>query len=107
MNIMLVSVTERTREIGIRMAVGARTNHVQSQFLVESVVLGLMGGLTGILFGVGVSRLISRIFQWPQLISPLAIAGSAAFSMAIGVFFGYYPARKAANLDPIEALRFE
>lgn len=107
MNIMLVSVTERTREIGIRMAVGARTNHVQSQFLVEAVVLGLMGGLAGILFGVGVSVLISRVFHWPQLISPLAIVGSAGFSMAIGVFFGYYPARKAANLDPIEALRFE
>jgi macrolide transport system ATP-binding/permease protein len=89
------------------MAVGARTNHVQSQFLVESVVLGLMGGLAGILFGVGVSILISRVFHWPQLISPLAIAGSAVFSMAIGVFFGYYPAQKAANLDPIEALRFE
>ncbi len=107
MNIMLVSVTERTREIGIRMAVGARTKHVQSQFLIESVVLGLAGGLGGILLGIGVSFLLSAVFAWPQLISPVAVLGSALFSMAIGVFFGYYPAKKAANLDPIEALRFE
>jgi len=107
MNIMLVSVTERTREIGIRMAVGARTKHVQSQFLVESVVLGLTGGLVGILFGLGTSVALSTVFHWPQFISPVAIVGSAVFSMAIGVFFGYYPARKAANLDPIDALRFE
>jgi putative ABC transport system permease protein len=107
MNIMLVSVTERTREIGIRMAVGARTKHVQSQFLIESVVLGLAGGLGGILLGIAVSFLLSIGFGWPQLISPVAVAGSALFSMAIGVFFGYYPAKKAANLDPIEALRFE
>ncbi len=107
MNIMLVSVTERTREIGIRMAVGARTRHVQWQFLIESVVLGLAGGLGGILLGVTVSFVLSSGFGWPQLISPLAVAGSALFSMAIGVFFGYYPAKKAANLDPIEALRFE
>ncbi len=107
MNIMLVSVTERTREIGIRMAVGARTRHVQWQFLIESVVLGLAGGLGGILLGLAVSLVLSAGFSWPQSISPLAVAGSALFSMAIGVFFGYYPAKKAANLDPIEALRFE
>jgi putative ABC transport system permease protein len=107
MNIMLVSVTERTREIGIRMAVGARTQHVQWQFLIESIVLGLAGGLGGILFGVLTSFVLSAVFHWPQLISPIAVAGSAIFSMAIGVFFGYYPAKKAANLDPIEALRFE
>ncbi len=107
MNIMLVSVTERTREIGIRMAVGARTKQVQSQFLIESVVLGLAGGLGGILFGVAASYILSAVFSWPSLISPLAVAGSALFSIAIGVFFGYYPARKAANLDPIDALRFE
>ena len=107
MNIMLVSVIERTREIGIRMAVGARTRHVQWQFLIESLVLGLAGGLGGIVLGVGVSFLLSAIFGWPQSISAVAVAGSALFSMAIGVFFGYYPARKAANLDPIEALRFE
>ncbi len=107
MNIMLVSVTERTREIGIRMAVGARTKQVQSQFLIESVVLGLAGGIGGILFGVAASFILSAAFSWPRLISPVAVAGSALFSIAIGVFFGYYPARKAANLDPIEALRFE
>ncbi len=107
MNIMLVSVTERTREIGIRMAVGARAKHVQYQFLIESLVLGLAGGLGGILLGLCVSLVLSAGFGWPQLISPLAVAGSALFSMTIGVFFGYYPAKKAANLDPIEALRFE
>jgi ABC-type antimicrobial peptide transport system permease subunit len=107
MNIMLVSVTERTREIGIRMAVGARSKHVQYQFLIESVVLGLLGGVAGILTGVGASLILSKLFNWPQLISPLAVVGSAVFSIAIGVFFGYYPARKAAALDPIEALRFE
>jgi len=107
MNIMLVSVTERTREIGIRMAVGARSASVQNQFLIESLVLGLAGGAAGILFGVAVSMLLSKVFDWPALISPAAVIVSAIFSMAIGVFFGYYPARKAANLDPIEALRFE
>lgn len=107
MNIMLVSVTERTREIGIRMAVGARSKSVQNQFLIESLVLGLAGGAAGIVAGVGVSLALSKLFAWPTLISPLAVVGSALFSMAIGVFFGYYPARKAANLDPIEALRFE
>jgi len=107
MNIMLVSVTERTREIGIRMAVGARGKHVQWQFLIESVVLGLAGGVGGILFGLLTSFVLSAAFHWPSLISPVAVVGSAVFSMAIGVFFGYYPARKAANLDPIEALRFE
>jgi len=107
MNIMLVSVTERTREIGVRMAVGARSSAVQNQFLIESLVLGLAGGLIGVIFGCGVSILLSKVFAWPSLISPVSVVVSAAFSMAIGVFFGYYPARKAANLDPIEALRFE
>jgi putative ABC transport system permease protein len=107
MNIMLVSVTERTREIGIRMAVGARSKVVQNQFLIESVVLGLAGGLIGILGGVGLSLLLSRVFEWPTLVSPAAVVLSAVFSIAIGVFFGYYPARRAAALDPIEALRFE
>jgi putative ABC transport system permease protein len=107
MNIMLVSVTERTREVGIRMAVGARSKAVQSQFLIEAVVLGLAGGLAGVVLGIGISFLLSIGFGWPQLISPVAVVGSALFSMAIGVFFGFYPARKAANLDPIEALRFE
>jgi putative ABC transport system permease protein len=107
MNIMLVSVTERTREIGIRMAVGARSGHVRMQFLIESVVLGIAGGLAGIVAGVGLSFLLSFAFGWPQFVSPLAIAASVAFSVAVGVFFGYYPARKAASLDPIEALRYE
>ncbi|MCC7236424.1 MAG: ABC transporter permease [Bryobacterales bacterium] len=107
MNIMLVSVTERTREIGIRMAVGARTSHVQHQFLIESLVLGLLGGIGGIFAGIATSLGVSYAFGWPQSISPLAVAGSALFSMAIGIFFGYYPAKKAAALDPIDALRFE
>jgi ABC-type antimicrobial peptide transport system permease subunit len=107
MNIMLVSVTERTREIGIRIAIGARKTHVQGQFLLESVVLGLAGGLVGIVTGVVTSYVLSAVFHWPQLISPLSVFGSALFSMMIGVFFGYYPARKAASLNPIEALRFE
>ena len=107
MNIMLVSVTERTREIGIRMAVGARSKHVERQFLIESIALGLAGGFAGIVFGVGISLALSGVFNWPTLISPVAVVVSAVFSMAIGVFFGFYPARKAANLDPIEALRFE
>jgi len=106
MNIMLVSVTERTREIGIRMAVGARSKHVQHQFLIEALILGLLGGLTGIMVGAGTSYGISQFLHWPQLLSPVAMIGSAVFSMLIGVFFGYYPARKAAALDPIECLRF-
>jgi putative ABC transport system permease protein len=107
MNIMLVSVTERTREIGIRMAIGARSSAVRSQFLIESVVLSLTGGLFGILLGVAVSLSIPRMLGWPTLISSMAIIGSVIFSVAVGVFFGYYPARKAAALDPIDALRYE
>ncbi len=107
MNIMLVSVTERTREIGIRMAIGARSSAVRSQFLIESVVLSLTGGLVGILFGVVVSLSIPKMLGWPTLISMIAIVGSVIFSAAVGIFFGYYPARKAAALDPIEALRYE
>jgi putative ABC transport system permease protein len=107
MNIMLVSVTERTREIGIRMAIGARSSAVRSQFLIESIVLSLMGGTVGIFLGVGVSLAIPRMLGWPTLISTMAIVGSVIFSVAVGVFFGYYPARKAAALDPIDALRYE
>ena len=107
MNIMLVSVTERTREIGIRMAIGARSSAVRSQFLIESVVLSLTGGLFGILLGIVVSLAIPRMLGWPTLISTMAIIGSVMFSVAVGIFFGYYPARKAAALDPIDALRYE
>ncbi|MFY9619595.1 MAG: ABC transporter permease [Pyrinomonadaceae bacterium] len=107
MNIMLVSVTERTREMGIRMAIGARSSAVRSQFLIESVVLSVTGGLFGILLGVAVSLAIPAMLGWPTLISTMAIVGSVIFSGAVGIFFGYYPARKAAALDPIDALRYE
>jgi putative ABC transport system permease protein len=107
MNIMLVSVTERTREIGIRMAVGARGRDIMLQFLVEAVVMAATGGLIGIFFGVGSSEVIKQWAQWPTLIDPAIIAIAFLFSGAVGVFFGFYPAKKAANLDPIEALRYE
>jgi putative ABC transport system permease protein len=107
MNIMLVSVTERTREIGIRMAVGARSSAVRTQFLIESIVLSLTGGAIGILFGIVVSFAIPMMFGWRTLISLFAIVGSVLFSVVVGVLFGYYPAHKAAGLDPIDALRYE
>ncbi|HEY6248920.1 MAG TPA: ABC transporter permease [Candidatus Angelobacter sp.] len=107
MNIMLVSVTERTREIGIRIAIGATESDVLRQFLSESVVLSLAGGIIGILFGVVASITIAKVLGWNILISAVAVAAAVVFSMAVGVFFGFYPARKAARLDPIEALRFE
>lgn len=107
MNIMLVSVTERTREIGLRMAVGATEADVQRQFLIEAVTLSMVGGLVGIFVGLVGSSLINRVLSWPTLISLAAIVTAAIFSAAVGVFFGYYPARKAAQLDPIEALRYE
>ncbi|MGQ9695116.1 MAG: ABC transporter permease [Thermodesulfobacteriota bacterium] len=107
MNIMLVSVTERTREIGIRMAVGARSRDILYQFLIEALVLSLIGGLMGIILGVGASKLISFFFKWPTLISFNALLMSFSFAGGVGVFFGFYPARKAARLDPIEALRYE
>jgi putative ABC transport system permease protein len=107
MNIMLVSVTERTREIGIRMAIGARSGVIRRQFLIESMTLSLVGGMLGVGLGIGASVLISNTLQWPTLISPLSIIGSVIFSVVVGVVFGYYPARKAAALDPIEALRYE
>jgi len=107
MNIMLVSVTERTREIGLRMAIGATEGNVQQQFLTEAVVLSLMGGVAGILFGLTASYVITQTLGWPVLVSPIVIGIAVLFSMAVGVFFGFYPARKAAQLDPIEALRYE
>lgn len=107
MNIMLASVTERTREIGVRMAIGATESDVQRQFLSEAMVLSLLGGMVGILLGIFGSIAVSDLFQWATLVSPLSIVVAAAFSAAVGVFFGYYPARRAAQLDPIEALRYE
>jgi putative ABC transport system permease protein len=107
MNIMLVSVTERTREIGIRMAIGSRGSYIRMQFLAESIILCMLGGLIGVLFGVGLSIGIARFMQWPSYIDPRATMIAFLFSAVTGVFFGYYPAHKAASLDPIEALRYE
>jgi putative ABC transport system permease protein len=107
MNIMLVSVTERTREIGLRQAVGAKTKDILTQFLVEAVTLSILGGIIGILMGLLASKLISIFAQWSTLVSPGAIAMAFVFSALVGVFFGFYPARKAAMLDPIDALRYE
>jgi putative ABC transport system permease protein len=107
MNIMLVSVTERTREIGIRMAIGARSGVIRRQFLIESITISLVGGIIGVLLGVAASIGISSALNWPTLVSPASIAISVIFSVLVGVLFGYYPARKAAALDPIDALRYE
>ena len=107
MNIMLVSVTERTREIGIRLAVGAHGRDVLLQFLIEAVILSSLGGIIGIALGVGFSELVSLKTGWPILVSPTSVVVAVAFSAVVGVFFGFYPARKAAQLDPIEALRYE
>ncbi len=107
MNIMLVSVTERTREIGIRLAVGATEVDIERQFLVEAVTLAMLGGAVGIAVGAGASGLVSSFLGWPVFISPTAVGAAALFSAAVGIFFGYYPARKASRLDPIEALRYE
>jgi putative ABC transport system permease protein len=107
MNIMLVSVTERTREIGLRMALGARRRDILTQFVVEAITLSALGGLIGTVIGVGASLLIADAAGWPMLLEPQAIVVAIAFSAAVGVFFGFYPARKASRLDPIEALRYE
>jgi len=107
MNIMLVSVTERTREIGLRMAVGARRRHILLQFLIEAVTLSLIGGIIGIALGVGGSRAISYFAEWRTLVAPEAIVLAFGFAAGIGIFFGFYPARRASKLDPIEALRYE
>ncbi len=107
MNIMLVSVTERTREIGLRMAIGARSRDVLYQFLVEAVVISLFGGLVGLGLGYGLSEAVKRVLEWPSQVPPEAIAMAFGFAAATGIFFGFYPASKAARLDPIEALRYE
>ncbi|MBL8665127.1 MAG: ABC transporter permease [Candidatus Odyssella sp.] len=107
MNIMLVSVTERTREIGLRMALGARRRDILTQFVVEAITLSLLGGLIGVALGIGGSHLIAKTGDWPVLIEPQAIMMAVGFSAAVGVFFGFYPARKASKLDPIDALRYE
>lgn len=107
MNIMLVSVTERTREIGVRMAVGATSRDIENQFLTEAVVLTVSGGFAGVLTGIGASSVLSRTFGWATLISVSAVVMAAVFSIAVGLFFGFYPAYKAAHLDPIVALRME
>ncbi|MCK6554169.1 ABC transporter permease [Candidatus Binatia bacterium] len=107
MNILLVSVTERTREIGLRMAVGAKARHILLQFLVEAVTLSMVGGVLGVGLGLGAAELLAYFSGWPMLIAPSAVVGAFLFSGAVGVFFGYYPARKAARLDPIVALRYE
>ena len=107
MNIMLVSVTERTREIGIRMAIGAKPRTILLQFLIESLVLSMGGGMVGIALGIGTSKYIAAKFGWATLVQPQVIAMSFAFSALVGVVFGLYPAQKAAQLDPIEALRYE
>ena len=107
MNIMLVSTTERTREIGIRMAVGAREKDILFQFLTEATVLSSIGGVVGVILGVVLSKLISFYGEWPSLLSPLSVAVAFLFSNIVGIFFGYYPARKASRLNPIDALRYE
>jgi putative ABC transport system permease protein len=107
MNVMLVSVSERTREIGLRLAVGARRREVLVQFLVEALVLSLLGGAVGVLAGVGAARGLTALMEWPTDISAEAVAMAFAIAAAVGILFGYYPARRASLLDPIEALRHE
>jgi len=107
MNIMLVSVTERTREIGIRMAIGAKSRDVLIQFMIESIFISFIGGIIGVILGIAISLSVSRFGEWPITIAPSSIAISFLFSAVVGIFFGWYPARKAANLNPIDALRYE
>jgi len=107
MNILLVSVTERTREIGLRMAVGAKTRHILLQFLAEATVLSMTGGLIGIAIGLAATYLIAKLAEWPTVLEPTSVAASFLFSGAVGIFFGYYPAYKASRLNPIDALRWE
>jgi putative ABC transport system permease protein len=107
MNIMFVSVTERTREIGIRKAIGAQRRDILSQFLIEAIIVSLSGGIIGILLGISVSNLMSKFGGWETVITPVSVALSFSFALAVGLFFGFYPARKASLLNPIDALRYE
>lgn len=107
MNIMYVTVTERTKEIGLRMAIGAQNRDIMLQFLSESVILSLIGGVIGIIFGLILSYALSHILSWPYVVSQTAILVSFLVCAATGIFFGWYPAKKAANMDPIAALRYE
>jgi ABC-type antimicrobial peptide transport system permease subunit len=107
MNIMLVSVTERTREIGLRMAVGATAGHILAQFLTEAVVLSVLGGVLGVAAGLGAAAAVAKALSWPIVISPFIVVAAVGVSASVGVFFGFYPAWKASRLDPIEALRYE
>jgi ABC-type antimicrobial peptide transport system permease subunit len=107
MNIMLVSVSERTREIGLRLSVGARDLDVLLQFLVEAMVLSVAGGMIGILMGVASAAIVARVMNWPTTVSPGAALLAFGFAVSVGIFFGFYPARKAARMNPIEALRYE
>jgi putative ABC transport system permease protein len=107
MNIMFVSVTERTREIGIRKAIGAQRRDILGQFLIEAVIVSLSGGFIGAVLGIFASKLISRLAGWPTLITPESVALSFGFAFAVGLFFGFYPARKGSLLNPIDALRYE
>ena len=107
MNIMLVSVTERTREIGLRLAVGARRRDIRNQFLTEAVTLCVLGGLIGLVVGTGAAWAVAKLAGWPIFLGTDAILFAVLFAASIGIFFGYYPARKAARLEPVEALRSE
>ena len=107
MNIMLVSVTERTREIGIRKAIGAKKREILEQFLIESVVISFLGGGIGVLMGIAISKIVSNIGGWETIVSTQSILLAFGFSVGIGIFFGFYPANKAANMNLIEALRYE
>jgi putative ABC transport system permease protein len=107
MNILLVSVTERTREIGLRMAVGAKRRHILLQFLIEAIIMTAIGGALGVAAGIGIARLLTTMIGWPTIINPQAVAAAFIFSLAVGVFFGLYPANKASKLNPIQALHYE
>jgi len=107
MNILLVSVTERTKEIGLRMAVGAKRIHILLQFLIEAIIMTTIGGIIGVGAGIGISLLLTKLIGWPTIISMPAVAAAFFFSLVVGIFFGLYPANKASKLNPIDALHYE